>query len=79
MKQAVLYSKDNCQECERAKMLLDNIKIEYLEYKYLIDFTKRQFISEFGESASFPQISIGYGHIGGLKETLQYLKDKKII
>jgi glutaredoxin len=79
MTQAVLYSKDECQECERARMLLENVNIPYLEYKYQKDFTKKQFLSEFGEDASFPQISIGYNHIGSLKDTLQYLKDKKII
>lgn len=79
MNQAVLYSKDNCQECERAKMLLNSINVPYLEYRYQTHFTKKQFISEFGENASFPQISIGYRHIGNLKETLQYLKDKKAI
>ncbi|MFZ9740356.1 MAG: glutaredoxin family protein [Candidatus Nanopelagicaceae bacterium] len=77
--QAVLYSKDNCQECERARMLLDSVKISYLEYKYQKDFNKKQFESEFGMNASFPQVAIGYKHIGGLKETLQYLKEQKLI
>jgi glutaredoxin len=77
--QAVLYSKDNCQECDRARMLLDSVSISYLEYKHQKDFTGKQFFSEFGNQATFPQIAIGYKHIGSLKETLQYLKDKKFI
>ena len=77
--QAVLYSKDNCQECERAKMLLESKNISYLEYKYGKDFDRRSFIAEFGEEASFPQIAIGYKHIGNLKETLQFLKQKEVI
>lgn len=77
--QAVLYSKDNCQECERAKMLLDSQKISYLEYKYGKDFDRRAFVGEFGEEADFPQIAIDYEHIGSLKETLQFFKEKGLI
>lgn len=76
---AVLYTKDECMECERAKMLLESQNISYLEYKYEKDFTKRQFTSEFGSDAQFPQIAIDYKHIGGLKDTLQYLKEKELI
>lgn len=76
---AVLYSKNNCQECDRARMLLESLGICYLEYKHLQDFTDKQFFSEFGTEASYPQVAIDYTHIGGLKETLQYLKENKII
>ena len=49
---AVVYSKDNCQWCERVKYLLDHINIDYLEYKYDKDFTKQQFYDEFGDGAN---------------------------
>lgn len=77
--QAVLYSKDNCQECERAKMLLENQQISYLEYKYGKDFDRRAFVGEFGEEANFPQIAIDYEHIGSLKETLQFFQERGLI
>ena len=77
--QAVLYSKENCQECERARMLLQSQNISYLEYKYGKDFDRRAFVGEFGEEANFPQIAIDYEHIGNLKETLQFLKERNII
>jgi len=77
--QAVIYTKENCQWCDRVKYLLDHLEINCLEYKYQEDFTKKQFYSEFGEGATFPQVSIGYTHIGGFKETLHYLQDKKLI
>lgn len=76
---AILYSKNNCQECDRARMLLESLGISHLEYKHLHDFTDKQFIAEFGEDASYPQVAIDYKHIGGLKETLQYLKENEII
>ena len=79
MEQVVLYSANNCQECERARMLLESIGVDYLEYKLDKDFTNKQFVAEFGKTANLPQFSFGYKHIGGLKETLQYLKQKNLI
>ena len=76
---AVLYSKDNSQECDRARMLLESLDISYLEYKHQQDFTDKQFIAEFGSEASYPQIAINYQHLGGLKETLQYFKERNLI
>ncbi len=76
---AVLYSKDDCQWCDRVRMLLDSVKISYKEYKYQKHFTKEQFYNEFGEGATFPQVAIGSKHIGGCKETLNYLKSKELL
>lgn len=77
--EAVLYSKDNCLECDRARMLLATLGISHLEYKLSQDFNEKQFVAEFGNEAQFPQITIDYQHIGSLKDTLQYLKDKELI
>jgi len=70
--QAVLYSNGN-QESERAKTLLESLDAEILEYKLDNHFTQRSFESEFGEKAEYPQVSIGYQHIGSLKDTLHFL------
>ena len=69
----VIYS-NGSQECERLAMLLRSLGGEFLEYKLGQHFTQRAFETEFGESAEYPQINIGFKHVGGLKETLQYLK-----
>ena len=76
---AVFYSKDNCQWCERVRALFENLDIEYLEYKHEKDFTKEQFYGEFGEGATFPQVSIDSKHIGGCKDTLRYLQQNNLI
>jgi len=76
--QAVLYT-DGSQECERIRMLLKSLGGEYLEYELGLDFSDRQFRAEFGEDAQYPQITINHEHIGSLKETLQYFKDREII
>ena len=75
--QSVIYSNQS-QECERAMMLLSNVKEDFHEYVLDQDFTDKQFHAEFGEEAQYPQISIGLKHRGGLKETLQFMKDNNI-
>ena len=76
---AVLWSRDNCQWCERVRQLFAHCKIEYLEYKLDKDFTRKQFIEEFEEGATFPQVQLDNKHIGGCKDTLHYLQEKNLI
>ena len=78
MKTVILYT-DGGQESERIRQLLLSLGGEYLEYTLGSDFTEKQFRSEFGSTAQFPQVSIGYEHIGGLKDTLHYLQDEGLI
>ena len=76
---AVVYSKDNCQWCDRVKQLFNATNISITEYKFGEHFDKKAFYEEFGEGATFPQVQIDAKHIGGCKETLQYLQRKKLI
>ena len=76
---AVLWSRDNCQWCERVRQLFSATQIDYLEYKLDRDFTRLQFYEEFEEGATFPQVQLDNKHIGGCKETLRYLQEKKLI
>jgi hypothetical protein len=72
---AVVYTNGN-QECERITSLLKNLQIEILEYQLNNHFTQRAFESEFGKDATYPQVALGYTHIGNMKETLQFMKDR---
>ena len=74
----VLYTNGG-QESERIRQLLLSLGGEYLEYRLGSDFSDRDFRAEFGSSAEYPQVSIGFEHIGGLKETLHYLQDRELI
>ena len=71
---AVIYS-NGSQECQRMASLLKSLGGELLEYKLGQHFTQRGFEEEFGEDAEYPQINIGFKHVGGMKETLQYMKN----
>ena len=72
MDTVILYT-DGSQECDRIKQLLLSLNGEFLEYRLGKHFTEAQFKTEFGKSAEYPQVAIGYNHIGGLKDTLHYL------
>ena len=76
---AVVYSRDYCQCCERVKQLFNATDITITEYKFGEHFDRKSFYQEFGEGATFPQVQIDNNHIGGCKETLQYLQKKKLI
>ena len=74
---AVIYSNGN-QECERPKILLEKLNFQIQVYKLNQHFSERGFVEEFGEEAEYPQVNVGFRHIGGLKETLNYFKDNNI-
>ena len=75
IKQAVIYT-NGSQECERMTSLLKQLDVEILEYKLNKHFSQRAFESEFGSEATYPQVSLGYTHIGDMKETLNFMKDR---
>ena len=78
MESVILYT-DGSQECDRIQQLLSSLGGEFLEYRLGEGFTESQFRQEFGETAEYPQVAIGYNHIGGLKDTLHYLQDRGLL
>ena len=76
--QAVIYS-NGSQECERITSLLKTLDAQILEYKVNQHFTQRGFEAEFGPDATYPQINIGFKHVGNMKETLQYMKSEGLL
>ena len=70
---AVIYS-NGSQECDRMSMLLKALGGEFHEYILGVNFSDKQFQMEFGEEATYPQVSIGSKHIGNMKETLYYMQ-----
>lgn len=76
MNETVVIYSNGSQECERMAMLLRSLKGEFLEYKLNNHFSQKGFEAEFGKDAEYPQINIGYTHIGSMKQTLQFMKEK---
>ena len=75
----VIYSKDGCTYCDKVKKVLELTSSTFVVYNLGEDFTKEEFIAEFGEGATFPQVCCEGKKIGGSIETIQFLKEKRVI
>jgi glutaredoxin 3 len=65
MSEIIIYSKDVCPYCVRAKVLLDRKGAKYKEIKITTDEQKEQMIKKSGGRMTVPQIFIGDFHVGG--------------
>ena len=70
----VIYSKDNCSFCDRARELLKSQGKEYIEYKLDKDFTRETIKAVFPTAKTFPVIVINNDYIGGYTELAEKLK-----
>ena len=60
-----IYSKDYCPFCARAKMLLDNMGLNYEHYEVSLDAEKEAEMSQRSGRFTVPQIFIDDVAIGG--------------
>jgi glutaredoxin len=75
----VVYSKDNCAYCEKAKALLEMKGYEYTVNKLGVDFEIPDLMEMFPGAKTFPQITeVGVGHIGGFTELENYILSKEL-
>ena len=78
--QIILYSKDNCGYCVKAKSLLNNLGLTYTEKKIENFLTTEALYEEIGKQVrSMPQIKINGELIGGYNQLIEYLMDKKLV
>ena len=73
-----VYSKEDCPYCEKVKKVLELTGSSFVVYNLGEDYTREGFISEFGEGATFPQVSVDGKKIGGSVETIKFLKEQQI-
>jgi|TARA_S200002703_G_scaffold44175_2_gene38572 glutaredoxin len=72
-----VYSKDNCPYCTKIEQLMQFTEVKYVIYKLDRDFTKEAFYDEYGEGATFPQVTFGEKRIGGCADTIKFLREQK--
>ena len=78
--QIILYSKDNCGYCVKAKSLLNNLGLTYTEKKIENFLTTEALFEEIGKQVrSMPQIKINGNLVGGYNQLIEYLMDKKLV
>lgn len=87
-----IYSKTGCPYCEKTVEVMQRLNLKYVVKELDRDYTRDQFYDKFGLGSTFPRV-IYTEHVlgqdgnveeqnivvGGMQETVAYLKDKKII
>ena len=72
----LIYTKDNCIWCDRAKILLDSKKISYNEIDLSDDSERLKFYEEIGDNVkTVPQVFIDDKRIGGFEDLRVFLDE----
>ena len=78
--QIIIYSKNNCGYCIKAKNLLENLGLDYTEKKFEDFSNVEKLFEDIGKSVkSMPQIKINGELIGGYNQLIEYLADKGLV
>ena len=72
----LIYTKDNCIWCDRAKFLLDSKKISYNEIDLSDDSERLKFYEKIGDNVkTVPQVFIDDNRIGGFQDLKVFLDE----
>jgi len=72
----LIYTKDNCIWCDRAKILLDSKKISYIEIDLSDDSERLKFYEKIGDNVkTVPQVFIDDKRIGGFQDLKVFLDE----
>ena len=72
----LIYTKDNCIWCDRAKILLDSNKISYNEIDLSDDSERLKFYEKIGDNVkTVPQVFIDDKRIGGFQDLKVFLDE----
>ena len=74
-----VYSKDGCPYCSKVVEVLKFSGLKHVVYKLGEHFDRKAFYGQFGEGSTFPQVVIDGTNLGGCTETVQYLKEKRLV
>tara|TARA_X000000950_G_scaffold133140_1_gene165970 strand:- start:142 stop:411 length:270 start_codon:yes stop_codon:yes gene_type:complete len=75
-----IYSKQNCTYCSKAKVMLDNLGIEYTEKKLEEFKTVDDMLEDIGKKVkTMPQIKIDGELVGGYHQLIEHLDDKGLV
>ena len=76
----VIYSKENCIYCSKAKNLMDKLGLDYTEKK-LEDFNSvDEMVDDIGKKVkTMPQIKIDDTLVGGYHQLIEYFDDKGLV
>ena len=74
-----VYSKYGCGFCDKLTTFMESKGVNYEKFNLHDDFTSEEFLAKFGRSSTFPQVIVDNKRIGGMKDTVRFLLDNKIV
>ena len=74
-----VYSKNNCPYCYKVKQVLELTGSKFKIYTLDEDFNREEFYGKFGKGSTFPQVICDDKQLGGCVDTIQFLKEEKVI
>ncbi len=74
----VIYSKDECSFCDRARELLRSQGKFFIEYKLERDFSRETIKALYPSAKTFPVITIDSQYIGGYNELSKLHEEGKL-
>ena len=74
-----VYTKEGCPYCEKVKEVLELTESKFVVYNLDEHFDKDSFYGEFGQGSTFPQVVVDCKKLGGCVDTVQFLKENKIV
>jgi len=74
-----VFSKEGCSYCEKVKKVLELTSSKFVVYNLGEHFDEKAFTDEFGKESTFPQVICDGKKLGGTVETVEFLREQKII
>jgi glutaredoxin len=74
-----VYTKDGCPYCDKVKQVLELTGSRFVVYNLGEHFEKKDFYGEFGEGSTFPQVVVDGTKLGGCIDTIQFLKERRVV
>ncbi len=71
----IVWSKNQCPYCDKAKALLKNRNIKFEERKIGEGWTKEDLLEAVPTARTVPQIIIGGNSIGGYDQLIKYIDE----
>ena len=74
-----VYSKAGCGFCDRLTEFMKTKGISYEKFDLGDDFSAEEFLNKFGKQSTFPQVIQDNKHLGGMKDTVRFLMENKLV
>ena len=74
-----IYSRDGCPYCVKIQQVLELAELDYEVHKLGENFSREEFYKKFGHGSTFPRVVLGEELLGGCSETVNYLREQKLV